>query len=86
MKKPPTPKPQPLKSAGTLYTPVLPRLPKRMRLLVNAAIAAHGGLEHMSLNEWREVEQELKQKLQSDPEDPFLSRLFHRIPSRQRRN
>ena len=43
----------------TPHTPVLPRLPNRIRRLVNAAYAARGGAERMSLDQWREVEQEL---------------------------
>jgi len=52
-------------SAGalTLHAPVLPRLPDRIRRLVNAVYAAHGGADHMTLDEWRDVEETLKRKL-----------------------
>ena len=45
-------------------TRVLPL--QRICRLVDAAYAAHGGAEHMSLNEWREVEQELVQRLETE--------------------
>jgi hypothetical protein len=50
----------------TLHTPVLPRLPKSIRQLVNAAYAAHGGAERMRLGEWLAVEEELKQRLKNE--------------------
>jgi hypothetical protein len=53
----------PLTGALTLHTPVLPRLPERIRRLVNAAYAEHGGAHQMTLGTWREVAEELKRKL-----------------------
>ena len=53
-------------SAPTLHTPVLPQLPERIRLLVNATYSVQGGVEHMSLNDWRAVEQELKRRLENE--------------------
>ncbi len=53
-------------SALTLHTPVLPQLPARIRRLVNATCAAHGGAERMTLDEWRDLEQELKRKLENE--------------------
>ena len=50
--------------------PVLPPLPERIRRLVNATYAAHGGAEHMSLDAWRDVEQELKQGLENEQQEP----------------
>jgi len=53
-------------SAPTLHTPVLPQLPERIRRLANATYSVHGGIEHMSLDDWREVEQELKRRLENE--------------------
>ena len=53
-------------SAPTLHTPVLPQLPERIRMLVNATYSVHGGVEHMSLDAWRDAEQELKRKLEDE--------------------
>ncbi len=39
------------------------QLAGRIRRLVKAACAARAGAAHMSLNDWREVEQELQRKL-----------------------
>jgi hypothetical protein len=64
MKKPAINKRQPARSAGTLHTPVLPELPGQIRLLVHAACAALGGMGRMSLDEWRDLEQQLKRRLQ----------------------
>ena len=50
----------------TPHTPVLPRMPTRIRRLVNAAYAALGGAEHMSLDQWRVVERELVRKLENE--------------------
>ena len=36
----------------------------RIRMLVNAACAARAGAAVMTLNDWREVEQDVKRKLQ----------------------
>ncbi len=52
--------------ALTLRTPVLPRFPERLRQLVNAAYAAHGGAERMSLAEWRDLEQELNRRFENE--------------------
>ncbi len=49
--------------AATLHTPVLPRLPGKVLRLLNATYAAHGGAQYMSLDVWRDIEQELKRRL-----------------------
>jgi hypothetical protein len=64
MKKSDMNKGQQLKRADTLHTPVLPRAPRQIRLLVDLACAAHGGMGRMSLDEWRDLEQQLKRRLQ----------------------
>jgi hypothetical protein len=66
MKKPAINKDQHAKSAGTLHIPVLPGLPEQIRLLVNVACAAHGGIGCMSLNDWRDVEQQLKRRFKDE--------------------
>ena len=48
----------------SLRAPVSPQLPERLRRLVNAAYAAHGSAENMSLNDWRDLELELKRRLE----------------------
>jgi|GEM_PF-5843519 hypothetical protein len=53
-------------SARTLHTPVLPPLPERIRLLVNDAYAARGGANRMTLDDWRDAEQEVKQRLENE--------------------
>jgi hypothetical protein len=40
-----------------------PRSEGRIRLLINAASAARGGVSRMTLNDWREAEQEIEQRL-----------------------
>ena len=41
----------------------LPTLPKEIRRIVRAACDAKGGPERMTLNDWREAEQEVNQRL-----------------------
>ncbi len=36
---------------------------RTIRHLVNAALASHGGLGRMTLNDWREMEEELKRRI-----------------------
>jgi len=50
----------------TLHTPVLARIPQRIRLLVNAAYTAHGGALNMRLSDWRDLELELKRRLENE--------------------
>jgi hypothetical protein len=57
--------PQPT-NAFTLHAPVLPQLPERLRGLVNAAYASYGGAENMKLNDWRDLELELKSRLENE--------------------
>ena len=57
-------------SAARMRAPVLPGLPERIRRLINAAYAAHRGAEHMTLDEWRDLEQRLKKKLESEHHEP----------------
>lgn len=49
-----------------MHTPVLPGLPEQIRLLVHAACAAHGGMGCMTLDAWRDVEQQLKRRLKDE--------------------
>ena len=49
-----------------LHTPVLPQLAERLRRFVNAASAAHGGVESMTLSDWRDLELELKRRLENE--------------------
>ena len=58
-------KPQPT-NALTLHTPVLPQFPERLRRLVTAAYASHGGAEYMKLDDWRDLELELKRRLEHE--------------------
>ena len=47
------------------HTPAF-SLPAQLRLLVHGACAAFGGMGHMTLDEWRDVEQQLKRRLQNE--------------------
>ena len=53
-----------LQRAGTLHNPVLPRVLDQIRSLVNATYARYGGMGRMTLDEWRDLEQELKRKME----------------------
>jgi hypothetical protein len=53
-------------NAFRLRTPLLPQLPENIRRLLDAAYIEHGGAERMRLGEWLAVEEELKQKLESE--------------------
>jgi hypothetical protein len=53
-----------LTGARKCDTAALPPLPERIRQLVDAAYAAYGGAEHMSLDQWRALEEELVRKLE----------------------
>ena len=55
--------------ALALRIPLLPRLPARIRRLVNATYAAYGGAEQMNLAAWRDAEQELKRRLESEHQE-----------------
>jgi hypothetical protein len=44
-----------------------PQSEDRVRLLINAARAARAGTAQMTLNDWREVELEVKESLQNEP-------------------
>ena len=57
--------PQPT-NALLLHAPVLRQLPERLRGLVSAAYAGHGGAENMKLNDWRDLELELKRRLENE--------------------
>lgn len=58
-------------TGGTLRTPVVSVLPDKIRRLLNAACAARGGADCMTLNDWRETEQEIKRQLKLMPfEEP----------------
>ncbi len=54
---------------STLHTPVLPRLPEKFLRLMDAAYAAHGGAERMSLGEWHDVEEELKHRIEHENQE-----------------
>ena len=58
-------------SAGavTLRAPASPRLPRKIRQRVIAVYAARGGAEHMSLDEWRDVEDQLERKLENEHQE-----------------
>jgi hypothetical protein len=45
---------------------------QRIRLLINAACAARAGAGQMTLNDWRDVEQELERRLANEGERPFI--------------
>jgi hypothetical protein len=51
----------------TLQSMVIPALPEQIRRLINAACTARGGAERMSLNDWREAEEEIKRKIKDHP-------------------
>jgi len=51
---------------ATLHTPVLPPLPEKLLRLLKATYAAHGGAQYMSLDAWRDMERELKQRLENE--------------------
>jgi len=57
--------PQPT-NALTLRAPVLPQLLDTLLGLVNAAYAAHGGVANMRLHDWRDLELELKRRLENE--------------------
>jgi hypothetical protein len=42
------------------------QLARRIQLLVNAACAARAGAAQMTLSDWRDVEQEVKRKLENE--------------------
>lgn len=43
-----------------------PKFEDRVRLLINAASAARAGTAQMTLNDWRELELEVKERLQNE--------------------
>jgi hypothetical protein len=53
-------------NALNLKVSVLPHLPEKLRRWVNAAYAAHGGAELMTLDDWRELELQLKRRLKNE--------------------
>ena len=61
---------QQARGAVRLHAAAVSRFAKRIRQLVSAAYAAHGGAEHMSLDAWRDVEHELKQRLENELQQP----------------
>ena len=44
-----------------------PQSEEGVRLLINAASAARAGTAQMTLNDWREVEPEVNERLQNEP-------------------
>lgn len=55
--------------SSTLHVPVLPQLPEKILRLMDAAYAARGGAERMSLGQWHDVEEELKSRLEDEHEE-----------------
>jgi hypothetical protein len=49
---------------GILQPSAEPEITQRVRLLVSAACVARAGAAQMTLSDWREVEQEVKRRLQ----------------------
>jgi hypothetical protein len=66
MKRPRTENYPQTANALTLHNPVLPRLPAKLRRLVMAAYAPHGGTNHMTLDAWRDVEQQLIRRFRNE--------------------
>ena len=58
----------PTNAAHRLRTPVLPPFPEKLRRLVKAMCAAHGGAEYMTLGDWRDLELELKRRYKYENE------------------
>jgi len=56
------------------HTPVLPNVPDGFRRLVDAAYASHGGAANMNLKDWRDLELELKRRLENEDQQPAISR------------
>ena len=46
--------------------PELPQFPEKLHRLLNIAYAAYGGAESMTLNDWRDLELQLKQRLENE--------------------
>jgi hypothetical protein len=53
----------------TLLAAVVPQLPYRLRRLLSAAYAAHGGAENMKLKDWRDLELELNRRLENEHQE-----------------
>lgn len=51
-------------SAHSLFRP---RINGGIRFLINAAYAARAGAASMTLDDWRDVEQELKRRIANEP-------------------
>lgn len=66
MKTPGNQNPRQTAKELTLHTPVLAGLPVKIRHLVMAAYASRGGFEHMTLEAWRDAEQQLIRRLQNE--------------------
>jgi hypothetical protein len=47
----------------SVQSPFRPRINRHIHRLINAAFAARAGAAHMTLDDWRDVEQELKRKI-----------------------
>ena len=69
MKLPILDNPQRSTSARTLHDPVLPRLPERIRRLLKAPHAVYWGAAPTTLDEWRDAEQELKERIQNEHQE-----------------
>ena len=56
----------PATNARMLHAPVLPKVPEKLRRVLNAAYAARGGAESMTLNDWRDLELQLNRRLEHE--------------------
>jgi len=57
--------------AGTLCSPLLPRISNDVLMCVNQTCAALGGAGHRTLADWREAEEQLKGKIQHEKRNAY---------------
>jgi hypothetical protein len=57
-------------SSFNLQTALLAAVPDTLRRLVQAAYVSHGGAEFMKLSDWRDLELELKRRLENENRQP----------------
>jgi hypothetical protein len=48
------------------HPPAAPQVPARIRTLLRAVYASRGGPERMTLDDWRDVEQEIQKRLKNE--------------------
>lgn len=46
--------------------PDMPPLPEDIQRLVNTYSATHGGIDHMNLDAWRDLEQQLNRRIENE--------------------